>query len=108
MHLLEPVHGREEIRVDREDVAGRRLMTRPHAADGTRFEHAVAARSEKPAIQRLGENSADRPDPETTLELVDVRGHQRRVGSSLATKKPTPSSTSRPPGAAQRSPHAAT
>ena len=62
-------------------------MPRPHAADGTRFEHAAAARREKPAVQRFGKDPADRPDLETAFMLVDVRGHQRRVGSSLAAKK---------------------
>lgn len=87
MHLPVSVHGHEEIRVDLEDVAGQRLMPRPHAADGTCFEHAVAARREKPAVQRFGKDPADRPDLETAFMLVDVRGHQRRVGSSLAAKK---------------------
>lgn len=62
-------------------------MPRPHAADGTRFEHAAAARREKPAVQRFGKDPADRPDLETAFMLVDVRGHQRRVGSSPAAKK---------------------
>ena len=87
MHLPVSVHGREEIRVDLEDIARQRLVTRPHAADGTRSEHAVAARRNEPAVQRPGRRPADRPDPETALEFVDVRDHQRRVGSSPAAKK---------------------
>ena len=87
VHLPVTVHGHEEIRVDLEDIAGQRLMPRPHAADGTRSEHAVAARREKPAVQRFGKDPADRPDLETASMLVDVRGHQRRVGSSPAAKK---------------------
>ena len=87
VHLPVTVHGHEEIRVDLEDIAGQRLMPRPHAADGTRSEHAVAARREKPAVQRFGKDPADRPDPETASMLVDVRGHQHRVGSSPAAKK---------------------
>lgn len=39
------------------------------------------------AGQRLGRDPADRPDLETVPASVDVRGHQRRVGSSLAAKK---------------------
>lgn len=107
MHLPVPVHGHEEIRVDLGDVARQRLVARPHAADGTRFEHAVAARRDEPAVQRFGQCPADRSDPETALEFVDVRDHQRRVGSSLAAKKPTPSSKSRSPAATARSPVAA-
>ena len=87
MRLPAAVHGHEEIRVDPEDVAGQRLMPRPHAADGTCSGHAVAARREKPAVQRFGKDPADRPDLETASVLVDVRGHQRRAGSSLAAKK---------------------
>ena len=103
VHLPVTVHGHEEIRVDPEDVAGRRPMPRPHAADGTCSEHAVAARREKPAVQRFGKDPADRPDLETAFMPVDVRGHQRRVGSSPAAKKPTPSSKSRSPDAIPRS-----
>ena len=58
-----------------------------HAADGPGFEHAVAARRDEPAVQRSGQHPADRPDPETVLEFVDVSDHQRRVGSSRAAKK---------------------
>lgn len=87
VHLPVTVHGHEEIRVDLEDVEGRRPMPRPHAADGTCSEHAAAARREKPAVQRFGKDPADRPDLETAFMLVDVRGHQRRVGSSPAAKK---------------------
>ena len=87
VHLPAAVHGHEEIRADLEDGAGQRLTPRPHAADGTCSEHAVAARREKPAAQRFGKDLADRPDPETASVLVDVRGHQRRAGSSLAAKK---------------------
>lgn len=89
MHLPAAVHGHEEIRVDLEDVAGQRLMPRPHAADGTCSEHAAAARREKPAVQRFGKDPADRPDPETASVLVDVRGHQRRAGSSLRPSRVT-------------------
>ncbi len=39
------------------------------------------------AVQRFGQDPADRPDLETVPVFVDVRGHQRRVGSSLAAKK---------------------
>ena len=89
VHLPAAVHGHEEIRVDLEDGAGQRLMPRPHAADGTCSEHAVAARREKPAVQRFGKAPADRPDPETASVLVDVRGHQRRAGSSLRPSRVT-------------------
>lgn len=89
VHLPAAVHGHEEIRVDLEDVAGQRLMPRPHAADGTCSEHAAAARREKPAVQRFGKDPADRPDPETASVLVDVRGHQRRAGSSLRPSRVT-------------------
>ena len=73
--------------MDCEDVAGQRLMPGGHAADGPRFEHTVAARREEPAIQRLSEDPAYRPNPETVPVFVDVCGCQRRVGSSRATKK---------------------
>ena len=58
-----------------------------HAADRPGFEHAVAVRRDEPAIRRSGEDSAYRPDPETTFVFADVRAHQRRVGSSRAAKK---------------------
>ena len=73
--------------MDLEDVAGRRLVPGGHAADGPGSEHAVAARRDEPAVQRSGQHPADRPDPETVLEFVDVSDHQRRVGSSRAAKK---------------------
>lgn len=82
-----PVHGHEGIGMDLEDVAGQRLVPGGHAADGPGFEHAVAARRDEPAVQRSGQHPADRPDPETVLEFVDVSDHQRRVGSSRAAKK---------------------
>ena len=44
-------------------------------------------RRDEPAIRRSGEDSAYRPDPETTFVFADVRDHQRRVGSSRAAKK---------------------
>lgn len=62
MHLPVSAYGHEEIRVDPEDVARQRLAARPHAADGTRFEHAAAARRDGPAVQRFGRCPADRPD----------------------------------------------
>ena len=68
-------------------VAGQRLVPGGHAADGPGSEHAVAARRDGPAVQRSGQHPADRPDPETVLEFVDVSDHQRRVGSSRAAKK---------------------
>ena len=73
--------------MDLEDVAGQRLVPGGHAADGPGSEHAVAARRDEPAVQRSGRHPADRPDPETVLEFVDVSDHQRRVGSSRAAKK---------------------
>lgn len=66
------------------------------------FGHAVAARRDEPAVQRSSQHPADRPDPETVLEFVDVSDHQRRVGSSRAAKKPTPSSISRSPASIAR------
>lgn len=93
MHLPVSVHGHEEIRVDPEDVARQRLAARPHAADGTRFEHAAAARRDGPAVQRFGRCPADRPDPGTALEFVGVRDRRRRVGSGPAAKKPPPSAS---------------
>lgn len=87
VRLAVPVHGHEGIGMDLEDVAGRRLVPGGHAADGPGFEHAVAARRDEPAVQRSGQRPADRPDPETVLEFVDVSDHQRRVGSSRAAKK---------------------
>ena len=87
VRLAVPVHGHEEIRVDQKDVAGRRLVPSGHAADGPGSEHAVAARRDEPAVQRSGQRPADRPDPETVLEFVDVSDHQRRVGSGLVAKK---------------------
>lgn len=73
--------------MDLEDAAGRRLVPGGHAADGPGSEHAVAARRDEPAVQRSGQHPADRPDPETVLEFVDVSDHQRRAGSSRAAKK---------------------
>ena len=87
VRLAVPVHGHEEIGMDLEDVAGQRLVPGGHAADGPGSEHAVAARRDGPAVQRSGQHPADRPDPETVLEFVDVSDHQRRVGSSRAAKK---------------------
>ena len=87
VRLPAAVHGHEEIRMHRHDVTRQSLVARGHAAHGPGLEHAVAARREEPAIQRLGEDSAYRPDPETVLEFVDVRDFQRRAGSSLAAKK---------------------
>ena len=87
VRLAVPVHGHEGIGMDLEDVAGRRLVPGGHAADGPGFGHAVAARRDGPAVQRSGRHPADRPDPGTVLEFVDVSGHQRRVGSSRAAEK---------------------
>ena len=87
VRLAVPVHGHEGIGMDLEDAAGRRLVPGGHAADGPGSEHAVAARRDEPAVQRSGQHPADRPDPETVLEFVDVSDHQRRVGSSRAAKK---------------------
>ena len=82
-----PVHGHEEIRMDLEDVARQSLVAGGHPAWRPVPEHAVAARREEPAIQRFAQDPADRPDPETTFVFVDVRGLQRRAGSSRAAKK---------------------
>ena len=87
VRLAVPVHGHEEIGMDLEDVAGQRLVPGGHAADGPGSEHAAAARRDEPAVQRSGQHPADRPDPETVLEFVDVSDHQRRAGSSRAAKK---------------------
>lgn len=87
VRLAVPVHGHEGIGMDLEDAAGRRLVPGGHAADGPGSEHAVAARRDEPAVRRSGQHPADRPDPETVLEFVDVSDHQRRVGSSRAAKK---------------------
>ena len=87
VRLAVPVHGHEGIGMDLEDVAGRRLVPGGHAADGPGSGHAVAARRDGPAVQRSGRHPADRPDPGTVLEFVDVSDHQRRVGSSRAAKK---------------------
>ena len=87
VHLAVPVHGHEEIRMDLRDVARQRLVPCGHAAWRTGFEHAVAARSDEPAVQRFAEDPAYRPDLETVLVVVDVCDHQRRVGSSRAAKK---------------------
>lgn len=87
VRLAVPVHGHEKIGMDSEDVAGRRLAPGGHAADGHGSEHVVAARRDGPAVQRSGRHPADRPDPETVLELVDASGHQRRAGSSRAVEK---------------------
>lgn len=82
-----PVHGHEEIRMDLEDVARQSLVAGGHPAWRPVPEHAVATRREEPAIQRFVQDPADRPDPETTFMFIDVRGLQRRVGSSRAAKK---------------------
>ena len=73
--------------MDLEDVARQRLVAGGHTANRPGSEHAVVARGEKPAVQRLSEDPAYRRDPETASVLVNVRGHQRRVGSSRAAKK---------------------
>ena len=73
--------------MDVHDVAVRRLVARPHAADGPWPGHAVAARRGGTAVRRFGQDLADRPGLETVPVFVDARGHQRRVGSSLAAKK---------------------
>ena len=62
-------------------------MTRGRAAYGSFPEPSVAAWRDEPAVQGRGRDTADRPDPETIPTLVDARGHQGRVGSSLAAKK---------------------
>jgi len=81
-------HGRKWcIGMGLEDVAGQRLVSRPHAADGPVPEHAVAARRDEPAVQRLGRDPACRPDPEAVLEFVDAGDHQHGVGSSRAAEK---------------------
>lgn len=72
--------------MDLEDVARQRFVAGVHTANRPGSEHAVVARREKPAVQRLSEDPAYRRDPETASVLVDVRGHQRRVGSSRAAK----------------------
>ena len=86
-HLAASVHGGEPAGMDVHDVAGWRLVARPHAADGPWPEHAVAARREETAVQRFGQDLADRPGLETVPVFVDARGHQRRVGSSPAAEK---------------------
>lgn len=96
-HLPVSVHGHEEIQVDLEDAARQRLAAHPHAADGTRFEHTAAARRDGPAVQRFGQCPADRPDPGTALEFVDVRDVDAVSGQAQPRKKPMPSS--RPPRA---------
>lgn len=63
------------------------LVTRGRAAYRSFPEPSVAAWRDEPAVQGCGQDPADRPDPETIPILVDVRGHQGRVGSSLAAKK---------------------
>ena len=88
--------------MDLEDVARQRLVAGGHTANRPGSEHAVVARGEKPAVQRLSEDPAYRRDPETASVLVNVRGHQRRVGSSRAAKKPRPSSESRSPSSIAR------
>lgn len=69
--LAVSIHGHKEIRVNLKDIAGQRLMSGVHAAHGPRFEHAVTAWSDEPAIQRFGENSAYRPDLETVFAFVE-------------------------------------
>lgn len=86
-HLAVPVHGGELAGVDVEDVSRQRLVAGGRTARRPGLEHAVAARREKPAIQRPGQDPADRPDPETLPIFVDAGDHQGRVGSSLAAKK---------------------
>lgn len=76
MHLPVSVHGHEKIRVDLEDVARQRLMARPHAADGTRFEHAAAARRNESAVQRFGRRPADR-------DVGDAEALRRRIELGL-------------------------
>ena len=61
--------------MDPGDAAGRSLAPGGHAADGPGSGHAAAARRDGPAVRRSGQHPADRPDPETVLELVDVSGH---------------------------------
>lgn len=99
-----PMHSHEEIRVDLENVARQRLAARLHGAHGPVPEHAVASRREEPAIQRLGKDPADRPNPETTFMFVDVRGLQCRVGSSLAAKKAGAAPGPSPPRLSRSSP----
>ena len=104
VHLPVPVHGREEVRADLHDVASRSLVTRGRAACRSFPEPSVAAWRDEPAVQGRGRDPADRPDPETIPILVDARGHQGRVGSGLAAKKPMPSSGCRSPRAVRRPP----
>jgi hypothetical protein len=78
-----------------------------HPAGGTGFDLPVCSGGEKPASQRGPRDRADRPEPEPVAMSVDVRDHQRRVGSSREAKKPTRSTGSRSPDAAAHSPDAA-
>lgn len=59
--------------------------------------HTAAARRDGPAVQRFGQCPADRPDPGTALEFVDVRDVDAVSGQAQPRKKPMPSS--RPPRA---------
>lgn len=93
MHLPVSVHGHEEIRVDPEDVARQRLAARPHAADGTRFEHAAAARRDGPAVQRFGRCPADRPTLERLLNSSAYATVDAVSGQARPRKKPPPSAS---------------
>jgi hypothetical protein len=87
IHLAVPVHGHEPVRVYHLNVARQRLTASPHPTGGTGFHLPVRSGGEKPAIQRGPQGPADRLDPEPCAMSVDIRDHQRRVGSSLAAKK---------------------
>lgn len=106
-HLAASVHGGEPAGMDVHDVAGQRLVARPHAADGPWPEHAVAARREETAVQRFGQDLAIGPalkrfpysSMHAAINAVSGRARPRR--------KPEPSSISLSPGAIPCSPPAA-
>jgi hypothetical protein len=82
-----PVHGHEPVHVHGANVTGQRLVTSTHPAGGTGFDLPVCSGGDEPALQRCPQRPADRPDPEPMAMTIDVRDHQRRVGSSLEAKK---------------------
>jgi hypothetical protein len=102
-----PVHGHEPVHVHGANVTRQRLVTSPHPAGGTGFDLPVCSGGDEPAGRRGPRDRADRPDPEPVAMSVDVRDHQRRVGSSLEAKKPTPRKGSRCCDATPHSPDAA-
>lgn len=103
-YLPVPVDRLEPVGVDHVDVTGQRLVTRPHHTGGTTLGLPVGSGGDETAVQRRFERAADRPNPEPCAIRVHVCDHQRRVGSSLEAKKPTPNSKSRSPDAVPRPP----